>query len=206
MTAEELWATKYAARHAEERALDEARREQAFLDVPYLVAGEPLRGMTPRDLLMLNGAESPFVCATEMTSAHVALFFWVMHEDNNGSIGWRANRRRNALIRRLAPMGYDELVAAGRDYIEEIFMDAPQGGGGDLNKRPLGTCFLAPLITGIALETGWSQREIMDTPLPRLFQYTKALRARNQGKDFVDSSPSDRLTGEFLAELNSLRN
>lgn len=201
MNAEELWATKYAARHAEERAREEARREQAFLDLPYLVAGEPLRAMTPRDLLLLNGAESPFVCATEMTAGHVAMFFWLMHRDNDGSESWRMRRKRAALIRRLKPRKYDDLVAAGMDYVAEIFMDAPQGSADSGSRRPLGTCFLAPLVMNIALETGWAQDEILDTPLPRLFQYTKALRARNQGKEFVDSSPSDRLTGEFLAEL-----
>lgn len=206
MTAEELWATKYAHRHAEERAREEARREQAFLDLPYLVAGEPLRAMTPRDLLILNGVESPFVCAGEMSPAHVAMFFWAMHRDNEGRQNWAERRARNALLKRMAPRQYEELVAAGIDYVQEIFMDAPKSSIDADTRRPLGTCFLAPLVMNIALETGWSQDEIINTPLPRLFQYTKALRARNLGKEFVDSSPSDRLTGDFLAELNTLRN
>jgi len=40
--------------------------------------------------------------------------------------------------------------------------------------------------------------------LPRLFQYRKAIDRREQGKDFVDTSPSDRFTGKFLSELNML--
>lgn len=202
MDAQELWAAKYAQRHAEERAREEARREQAFLDVPAIIAGEPLRMMTPRDLLLLNGADSPFVCTGEPEAGDVAMFFWVLHEDNDGTQSWLNRRRRAQMIKRLAPRSFDELVAALREYVDEVFQDAPAGDVGKEEKRPLGTCFLAPLVVSLALETGWSQNEILGTPLPRLFQYSKAIRARAQGKEFTDFSPSDRLTNEFLCELN----
>lgn len=207
MTAEELWATKYAHRHAEQRALEDARREQAFLDLPILVAGEPLRPMTPLDLLLLNGAESPFVCPRPVEPGDVALFYWVLHFDNDGTHGWRNNRRKSRLLARLANLPVEPLIVGAREYVEEIFLDAPTSSKerGD-EKRPLGTCFLAPLVVGVALETGWSQDEILRTPLPRLFQYFKAIRARQEGKDFVDTSPSDALTGEFLSELNAISN
>jgi len=202
MDAQELWATKFARRHAEERAREEARREQAFLDIPCLVAGEPLRAMTPRDLLMLNGAESPFVCPGEVDAGDVALFFWVMHVDNHSPKSWGYSRRKAALMKRLAPKPFLELVAALREYVDEMFQDSPPGAGGSDERRPLGTCFLAPLVVSLALETGWSQDEILSTPLPRLFQYMKAIRARKEGKEFTDFAPSDRLTDEFLCELN----
>ena len=203
MTPEELWASKFAHRFAEERAREEARREQAFLDLPIIIGGEEVRAMTPRDLLLLNGAECPFVCGGADSPEQVALFIWALHVENDGSLGWLNRRRRYKMIRRLAPQNYDELVRACNGYVEEMFQDAP-GGGGESSKerRPLGTCFLAPLVVNLAVETGWSQHEILGTPLPRLFQYQKAIRAREDGKKFIDSSPSDRLTSEFLDELN----
>lgn len=203
MTPEELWASKFAHRFAEERAREEARREQAFLDLPIIIGGEEVRAMTPNDLLLLNGAECPFVCGGQDSPEQVALFLWALHVDNDGSLGWFNRRRRYKMIRRLAPQNYEELVRACNDYVEEMFQDAP-GGGGESSKerRPLGTCFLAPLVVNLAVETGWSQAEILGTPLPRLFQYQKAIRAREEGKKFIDSSPSDRLTSEFLDELN----
>lgn len=203
MTPEELWASKFAHRFAEERAREEARREQAFLDLPIIVGGEEVRAMTPNDLLLLNGAECPFVCGGQDSPEQVALFIWALHVQNDGTLGWFNRRRRYKMIRRLAPQNYDELVRACNEYVEEMFQDAP-GGGGESSKerRPLGTCFLAPLVVNLAVETGWSQHEILGTPLPRLFQYQKAIRAREDGKKFIDSSPSDRLTSEFLDELN----
>lgn len=205
MTPEELWASKFAHRFAEERAREEARREQAFLDLPIIIGGEEVRAMTPRDLLLLNGAECPFVCGGADSPEQVALFIWALHVENDGSLGWLNRRRRYKMIRRLAPQNYDELVRACNGYVDEIFQDAPGGSGtGDSpqERRPLGTCFLAPLVVNLAVETGWSQHEILGTPLPRLFQYQKAIRAREDGKKFIDSSPSDRLTSEFLDELN----
>jgi hypothetical protein len=130
------------------------------------------------------------------------MFFWVLHSENDGSDGWFARRKREKMVRRLAPQNYDALIKAGRDYVDEIFQDAGTPSSEISEKRPLGTCFLAPLVMNLALETGWSQHEILSTPLPRLFQYQKAMRARTQGKEFVDFSPSDRLTSEFLNELN----
>jgi hypothetical protein len=202
VTPEELWASKFAHRFAEERAREEARREQAFLDLPIIIGGEEVRAMTPRDLLLLNGAECPFVCGGADSPEQVALFIWALHVENDGSLGWRNRRRRYKMIRRLAPQNYDELVRACNGYVEEMFQDAPGGGESSNERRPLGTCFLAPLVVNLAVETGWSQHEILGTALPRLFQYQKAIRAREDGKKFIDSSPSDRLTSEFLAELN----
>jgi len=201
MSPDELWATKYAARHAEERAREEARREQAFLNLPHIVAHEPLRAMTPMDLLMLNGVESPFVCPGEPEAGDVALFFWALHSENDGRDSWRNKRAKKRLLRRLAPLPFEQLVAACREYVDEVFQDAPIGTVGNEERRPLGTCFLAPLVVSLATETGWSQDEILNTPLPRLFQYKKAMRARADGKDFTDHAPSDRITAEFLCEL-----
>lgn len=206
MDAQELWATKYARLWSEERAKEDARREQAFLDLPMTVCGEELRAMTPRDLLLLNGVESPFVCPFEPTAGDIALFLWVLHKDNKGADSWGERRARGRMIRRVASRGFMQSVKECEGYVDEIFQDAPAGSVGQGERRPLGTCFIAPLVISIALETGWAQADIIGTPLPRLFQYSKAIRARNDGKDFVDTAPSDRLTGQFLNELNSTRN
>lgn len=203
MDAHELWASKFAQEFAEEKAKEDARREQAFLDLPIEVGAEQLRAMTPVDLLILNGIESPFVCPGEPTAADVAVFLWVLNTENDGTSSWRNQRRKRAMTRRLRPLIFEVLVLACSDYVNEIFQDAPTSTGpAEDERRPLGTCFIAPLVMNMALETGWGQAEILHTPLPRLFQYRKALRARQEGREFIDHSPSDRLTGLFLAELN----
>jgi hypothetical protein len=201
MDAQELWATHFAERFYCERLKEDARREQAFLDLSIEVCGESLRVMTPQDLLFLHGAESPLVCAGEVTAEDLAFFLWFLHEKNDQTKQFSNRLRRSAFLRRLVVLPFAPSVQEARAYVDEIFQDAPTGNSGEA--RPLGTCFLAPLVVCLAVETGWSQREILTTPLPRLFQYQKVLRSRLLGKDFVDFSPSDRVKDEFLVRLNS---
>lgn len=204
MTPEELWATKYAARFSQERALEESRREEAFLDLTQTVCGEELRMMTPQDFLILNGIESPFVCSLDIEPADIVIFLWHLNALNDGSRSWFNERRRKKMIRRVAIRDFDKSIAECRTYIEKVFQDAPRARAaqGDKISKPIGTCFLVPLIMRIAKETGWAKDAIMATPLPQLFQFVKHLNAEALGNDFVDFAPSDRITNEFLVDLN----
>lgn len=208
MSPEELWQTKYAARFAQERALEESHREEAFLNITWTVCGEELRPMNPQDFLILNGIESPFVCAQEVEPADIVIFLWHLNALNDGSHSWLNERRRKKMIRRVAMLNFVDSTKACRQYVEKAFQDAPRArtDAGDRISKPIGTCFLVPLIMRIAKETGWSKDEIMRTPLPQLFQFIKHLNAEAMGKDFVDYSPSDRITNEFLVDLNGAAN
>lgn len=205
MDANTLWEQKYARLWAEERAREEARREQAFLDLPHIVCGEPLRSLAAIDWVVLNGIKSPFVCGGQPTAGDIGVMLWWLHEDNDRT-ETRANlKRRAAMLRRIAGLPFVASVAEINDYIDEAFLDAPPASGSS-DRRPLGTCFIAPMVLRIASETGWGEHEILATPLARLFQYSKVMTAKNAGKDFVDFAPSDRLMGEMLTELNEINN
>lgn len=203
MAPDELWREKYASRFSEMRAAEEARREQAFLTVPVTICGEEIRPMTGRDLLVLNGIESPFVCPGDVGPVELAMFLWILNVTNDGSQGWRNLRRRKKMFQRIGPRNFDASVKECREYVDAIFQDAPKGSAEPGERRPLGTCFLVPLVMRIAKETGWDRNAILDTPLAELFQYLKYIAAREQGKDFNDWSPSDAITNEFLCELNT---
>jgi hypothetical protein len=208
MAPNDLWQAKYAPRFAQLRAEEEARREQAFLSLPITVCGEELRPMTAQDLLVLNGINSPFVCPTEVGAVELAMFLWILNVKNDGTQGWWNMRRRHKMFQRIGPMNFEEAVQECNAYVEGVFQDAPKGSGGSggsEGRRPLGTCFLVPLVMRIAKETGWERDVILNTPLAQLFQYLKYIQAQAQGKDFNDWSPSDTITNEFLCELNASR-
>lgn len=205
MAPNELWEKKYGPRFAELRAQEEARREQAFLSVPITICGEELRPMTARDLLILNGIDSPFVCPGEVGAVELAMFLWILNVQNDGTQSWWNLRRRKKMFRRIAPRNFDASVEECRSYVDAIFQDAPKGSAQAGEKRPLGTCFLVPLVMRIAKDTGWDRDAILDTPLAQLFQYLKYIQAQAEGKDFNDWSPSDAITNEFLCELNASR-
>lgn len=204
MSPEELWASKYAARFAEERAREESHREEAFLNITQTVCGEELRMMNPQDFLILNGIQSPFVCALEPDAADVVIFLWHLNALNDGSHSWFNERRRKKMLRRVAVLDFEKAVNDCRAFVDKAFQDAPRARerSGDSISKPIGTCFLVPLIMRIAKETGWSKDAIMTTPLPQLFQFIKHLQAEALGKEFIDYAPSDRITGEFLNDLN----
>lgn len=207
--AQQLWADKYAARYAEAKYREDEAREAAFGDSEiHRVCGEPLRPMTPRDLLILQALGSPLVYAAgEVTAAHVLQFLWALHRENRGN--WlRRHYQRGRMIRRVAyqrrsadPIGDAVVEIAG--YIGTMYLDAPTGGGRS-EARPLAACWIAPAMVKIASVLGsrdpYDGRAWGDVPMPRLWQYIKAIRAREAGKEFKDYSPSDRIMSEWLAE------
>lgn len=207
--AQQLWADKYAARFAEAKYREDESREAAFGDSEIVrVCGEPLRPMTPRDLLILQALGSPLVySAGEPHAAHVLQFLWTLHRENQGN--WmRRSWHRRRMIRRVAfkrrsadPVG--DAVVEICAYIGAMYLDAPVGGG-EGQSKPLGACWIAPAMVRVASKLGardpYDGRSWGDVPMPRLWQYIKAIRAAEMGERFKDFSPSDRIMSEWLAE------
>lgn len=202
ITLEQLWSDKYAALAESEMAGEASRRAEDFIEVSRTVCGLELRQLTPRDLLHLDYAKSPFVAGGEIAPAHVAQFLWQLLERQPG---WWGERR---FFRHCRALGYDASIAEIQAYVDRHFADAPSAGGGSGAGRPLGTSFVAPLIVRISAGIpSLTPQAIMDTPLPQLFQYSKILAAEaaaRQGGKFRDPNPTDRLLAECLAECNRL--
>lgn len=197
---EQLWASKYAALAAAETAREDERRAEDFLDVTRTICGLEVRALTPRDLLHLDYAGSPFIRGGEIGGEHVAQFLWQIHEPSPR--GWWSERM---FFRHCARLDYDESVSQIRAYLARTFADAPKGGA---DGKPIGTSFVAPLIVRIAAGIpSLTPPAIMDTPVAQLFQYQKILaleEARKTGGKFSDPSPIERLLGECLDECNRL--
>lgn len=183
--------------------MEDARREQSFLDLPVTVCGEELRQMTPRDLLILNGIESPFVCGGEVDPMDLVIFLWFMNAKNDQSDSWFNIRRKRKMMQRVALLMFDDAVADCHEFVSATFQDTPNNESNGEEKRPIGTALIVPLIVRIAKETGWDKDKILNTPLAQLFQFLKHIRAEALGSEFCDVAPSDSITNEFLHELNS---
>lgn len=173
------------------------------MEIPLVVCGEELRQMTPKDLLILNGIESPFVCGGEADALDVVIFLWFLNIKNDRTESWLNRRRKKQMMKRVALLPFFEAVQSCRDFVEGTFQDTPNRESGGGQKRPIGTALIVPLIVRIAKETGWDKDKIMQMPLAQLFQFLKHIRADVMGSDFCDVSPSDAITNEFLVELNT---
>ncbi len=203
----QIWAEQFAARFAEERRSEDERRKVAFLDMTYTVCGEELRCMTARDVLILDGLENPFVAGGQIHPAHIPQFIWLLSADNDRSRPLRSAFKKGRMIARVRKLDYGQAHREVSAFVETMFLDSPTGKAKeDGDSRGLQTCFLAPLLVRLSGEMGAidpaSGLPLIESPLPRLFQYLKTLRAKSEGKEFCDTSPSDRLMDAWLVEVN----
>jgi len=203
-----LWAEKYFPRWHAMQARENALREQAFIEWSSVVCGERIRQMTLGDMLMLQGLGNPYVAGEAYPEAvDVMQFLWVLSVENKGS-RLRKWYQRRKLIQRVAQIkAVDPLAECGTQidsYMADAFQDAPKGSKSD--RRPLGVCFMASMLTRLASALGphdpatgevWAR-----SPVARIFQYLKAIRANEAEGEFKDSSPSDKVMSDWLEEIN----
>jgi hypothetical protein len=209
LDAQALWAEKYAARFADAKFQEDEAREQAFIDDTFVVYGERLRGMTPRDLLHLQVVQSPIIYSTgKITVAHVLQFLWALHTRNKGT--FRFIHRKRMMRRVLSRRSSDPETAAIMEiseYIGKMFMDS--GGKSSGESKPIGACWLAPIMVRLSQAVGpldpLDGRAWADVPLPRIWQYLKAVRVMEDPKA-KDYSPSDKILMEWQLEMNQSQN
>jgi hypothetical protein len=84
-------------------------------------------------------------------------------------------------------------------FLKESFQDSP-GGAGDM-ESPSYYSFAASLVDLFGHEYGWSEADILDAPIKRLFQYVKAISRRSG--EAVLFNPSDRVRGEWMDVVNN---
>lgn len=208
LTSDELWSTKYAAPFAAAREREERLRAEAFVELPRLVAGEPLRVMTARDLHLLDGAGNAFVCGTVPTPGDIAVLLWQLHARRPPTPSlrgaWEYGRLMGRLRRKSAV--YLSALEEIRDYLEFVFFDAPTSGA-KMDRRAFGGSFVVPLLASLSAELGpvdpLTGRTWGSLPLPQIFQFQKFVARRQLGADYIDRNPSDRLLSDYAAELNA---
>lgn len=210
--AEENYVQAWRAAQAEEAE----RRSEAFFDVARPVAGIPLRHLTARDMHVLDGFRSPFVCGdpAAATPEHIISVLWLLrYQVPGGLLGrifghslHRAYLRRRWRTPGLREEDHAELIV----WFNDVFADsgAPRRRGDGQGRTTIGVHFLAGLLLDIACEAGAVDPStglpLIESPLPRLFQYQKILRAKREKGEFVDFNGADQIKSAALAAWNAL--
>jgi hypothetical protein len=204
LTFEQFFAEHMAPLYAAEQARDAQHRDEAFVATTHTVCGVELRPMSPYELHLLQALENPFIVGGAITPESIAQYCALLAEP--APRGWWARRR---FFRVLARQPYARAVAEIRAYQTRIFYasgattedspspnsDLPSPGA----SAPAPLSLIAPLITSVAMATGWSESELMSMPLPKLFQYQRAIQ-QQQGQGDTFYAPADRLISRALEQ------
>ncbi len=174
------------------RNREDANRELAFFPMPPPILGVPVRHLNARHHMLLVGCRNRFLVGGMPTPEDVAMFLWFLSPEYSTQPGARelwVNKHVRSLDFRAA-------VLAIVEHLERVFQDCPpQSDKGPQQKAY--TAGVAGTIDILAQEYGWSDEEILEMPLARIFQYFRRIASRKIDR-FVMFNPSDRLIGEYL--------
>ncbi|MDO8539481.1 MAG: hypothetical protein Q7S40_03505 [Opitutaceae bacterium] len=117
------------------------------------------------------------------------------------SAGYNPEQRgAEEFVAAIAGKNYGEVLAGISDLLAFSFFDAPAGGNDDTGENRSYYSFAAVYLDVMGREYGWTFRDVMDCPLPVLFQLIKAIKNRNGGIMF--NPLSDRAIQEHVRTLN----
>lgn len=170
-------------------------RDAAFLDLTTGICGVQIRQMTPEDLLILDGLDNPMVQGGPILPNKLAEFLWRMSPQSTKPFH---TIRRFFFYQLVRMKNYHKSVESVRKYIEVTFQDSPSGGSGGKVRPYAG--WLAQMVSHLAREFGWSEKQILRTPLRRLFQYEKCIIRWNDPEAPM-INPSDRLVSRWTAQF-----
>lgn len=178
---------------------DAVEREQSGRDSAFVVETETLCGVevlpfTARHYLLLDGCDSAFITGGLPTHADVARALWVV------SNGFRPGdtRARDKFLRSIRKLSYGPAAVAIREYIDAALADSPAESG---EGSPGYVSWVTHYVDLLACEYHWSEREILNLPLRRLFQYVRRIQKRhNPHAIFIDQS--DNVRAEWLRKQN----
>lgn len=181
-------------REAVER--EQFQRVAAFLPLPEFIGPVRVSPLTLNHLNHLEAIGSPFVHGGTPGPLDVARLLWILspHFGKNRLCRWW-------FMRRLGRLQYGELLTAIDSYFEEAFVESP---GGAAAHGPQYLALSAAVVDLIASEYGWSDQDILNLPLKRLFAYYRAASRRHDPHTPL-FNPSDKLRGQWLEKMEQYR-
>lgn len=166
-------------------------RDTSFLPLRESIAGIDVDPLCLRNLIELSAFGSPFMVGGIATVQDIKAWFVVMNRPSNRFSKWR-------LLRKIDKADKAQLIKEIQIFTQESFMDSPATNGVDSASY---YSFAASIVDALAFNYGWSEREILQTPIKRAFQYFNAIVIRNN-PDATMFNPSDKVRGDWLREQN----
>ncbi len=178
------------------RSLEAELRERAFLGVRREVCGVDVCDITPRRLSYLLAVDCAFISGGRISPEDVALFLWVLSPKFKPGSKWR----RWLFVRGLRSLPFERCVREICEFVDDQFMDSPSGGGGEAY-----VSFQASLVNVVASEYGWSERAVMDCPIPRLYQYLRAIQRNHDPRAILFNHRADRARANAIRKYHEMK-
>jgi len=218
MDPRESFDIEFTAKIEAARLETQARRDGAFVDIPFLASGIPIRQMCLPDFLALIAIGNAHVTGLQPPAEATAsdcTQFWALH---NAQLAWLLSpdfspdaSPRDAFLKNLGRRDHVEFSMHIAEYLRDTFADAPtpsRAVGGAPQADPFRVSFAARWYHRIATAYGWSRTEIRATPLRELFQLLRTIDAYDALKagQFPGGATdeTDRLWAEYLQKITAL--
>lgn len=187
-------------------------RDRSFLGFNERINGIEVKPLTSRHILHLDEIESPFTMGGDFDAFDVISFLWIVSPKfrplNRFSDAWTHYR----FVRSVSKSAFkgetpeDALENAGqaiRDYIGESFTD---GSGGNGERSISYFSWLAGSVAIVGGHFGWSEDTVLDLPIKRLLQYTRAINIIKNPEAKLFNKYSDQVRQDFINNLNAPAN
>lgn len=160
------------------------------------VCGIEVAPLTIAKLAILQSIGSPFMRGGTVTAGHVLQFVCLL-SPHAGKVGTLRRWLFVRSSRRIIASDPQRAVEDAARYVEESFADAPGG-----KSKPLRAYYslCAAMVGFIAREYHWSEREILEAPIKRLWQYRAEIMT-SKG-EAVLFNPSDKVVQQWLDRKN----
>ncbi len=158
-----------------------------------------VRLLTLRMFVQLCAVRSPFFTGGRIGPEHIAQILWRL----SPAYDTRTINREacSQFVESIASIPFKSAMRTINRYIDRMLIDKPPQRVGKITKDKADTSFAASMIHLIASNYGWSGEEILDLPLPRLFQYMRKIQRENDPKTSLWNPIRDRFTARWMTRF-----
>lgn len=188
-------------------------RDLSFLELPQDIAGIPVRAFTLRDFVALDAMKNAHVVAFHFESelervVQAMQFLWFMSTEYRVPRGWLDHFwmrwRQACFVRRAGRIRAGRVFESIKSYLADAFYDNPYSGGGESGGATLKAAFVVYIVDQLyAAGYPWSEREIFDMPLQKLWQYVR-LAGNRLNPELALANRSDLIAVNFIEEQNKV--
>jgi len=173
----------------------EKRRALVFFEKAATIEGLRLSHISLATWQALHAAGNPLALLKLQASDGHLLQYVVWHYDHKPWLAWLPGYDKAFkawACWKMNRKGLETFHAALLDYLEEQFLDRIPGKKQDAPREP-DVCTMVAFTLSIASVTGWSEERIQSMPLAVVWQYLRAARTHQTGKQWASVEEEEQI-------------